>query len=289
MQLRPRGYRDTLKKIYDDFNNDQDNYNTILSEILALLNKSLQGNAHSIRARVKDPDHLIGKIIRNINERPAKYEGINENDYHKIITDLIGVRVIILNKHDWKAIHLKLLEIFPNIPARYAARGKDIISKYNEFVPIEDIEDAENRGPEDRLKGSYHAEQPVVYITSPEDRREYTEESLRVDDSKEYYRSIHYIIQYGGVYFEIQVRTLFEEGWLEFDHRIKYPYDQNNGKKEEFIGILNALAVAADRLIAFYNDDDFKMSGKKQKAMLPTTVETATPPETLYQRLITKY
>lgn len=53
-------------------------------------------------------------------------------------------------------------------------------------------------------------------------------------------------------------KTFFEEGWLEFDHRIKYPYDQHNRKKQEYADILRNLAFAADRLISFYNEADFK-------------------------------
>lgn len=84
------------------------------------------------------------------------------------------------------------------------------------------------------------------------------DENLKIDNSKTHYRSMHYIIRYKYVYFEIQVRTLFEEGWLEFDHRIKYPYDQGNNKKQEFDSILSSLAIAADRLISFYDSADFE-------------------------------
>ena len=63
-----------------------------------------------------------------------------------------------------------------------------------------------------------------------------------------------------NIYFEIQVRTLFEEGWLEFDHLIKYPYDQNNRKKQEYANILSGLAIAADSFISFYEEDDFQIS-----------------------------
>ena len=30
---------------------------------------------------------------------------------------------------------------------------------------------------------------------------------------RKHYRSVHYIVNYRGTYIEIQIRTLFEEGW----------------------------------------------------------------------------
>ncbi|MBQ2986555.1 MAG: RelA/SpoT domain-containing protein [Tyzzerella sp.] len=244
-----------LEEIYNDFQANHGNLEQVKNEILGILNSRLDGEVHSIRCRVKDADHLIEKIIRNINKNPDKYSKINIGNYNKIITDLIGVRIIILDKRDWKNIHNSLLTIFRNIPDRYVCGPEDIISKYDEYKAEAN---PKTRAIENLLAGSYHAEKPVVYITSPDDKGIYVDEFLKVDDSKTKYRSIHYIIRYRFVYFEIQVRTLFEEGWLEFDHRILYPYDQNNPKKREYAAILSSLAVAADSLISFYEESCFQ-------------------------------
>jgi len=247
----------------------------------------LQGKFHSIRVRAKDPDHLIGKIVRNVNEKPEKYKQITVDNYNKIITDLIGVRIIILNKHDWKMIHEELLKIFLNDPERYADRT-DLEDKFDEYA----LSDEEKEDPQKLLPKSYHAEEPVVYITSKTDWEEYKTPHLRIDSSREHYRSIHYIIRYGDFYFEIQVRTLFEEGWLEYDHRVKYPNDRNNPKKAEFIAVLNSLAVAADRLIAFYKEEDFKNKPSKSKSSSDTAGKGEVPPAapvTLTEKLKFKY
>lgn len=238
--------RDVLNDIYLSFQTSRKTLEELRAEILSLLNEKLSGCVHSVRCRIKDKDHLIEKIIRNVNERPEKYSGICKDNYNKIITDLIGVRIIILDKRDWFEVHQSLLEIFENDPQKYAVCSRDIIENFDKYS-------AKNR----QRQESYHAEKPVVYITSEDDREIYKDDSLRIDNSKTHYRSIHYIIRYKNIYFEIQVRTLFEEGWLEFDHRIKYPYDRNNKAKQEYAGILSSLAVAADRLISFYNEDDF--------------------------------
>lgn len=148
-------------------------------------------------------------------------------------------------------IREEVLTIFRNLPERYVQRPEDIIANYEKYK-----KEATAKGKE--LENSYHAEIPIVYITTEDDRKIYLDDNLKIDNSKTHYRSLHYIIRYGITYFEIQVRTLFEEGWLEFDHRIKYPYDQNNSKKQEFASILSSLAIAADRLISFYDSADFE-------------------------------
>lgn len=256
-------FPEKLEEIYNDFAAGISQLEDIKAEILTILNDSLNGQVHSIRARVKDPDHLIEKIIRNVNEKPDKYSGINVDNYNKIITDLIGVRIIILNKHDWREIHKSILRIFKNDPKRYAVEDRDVELNYDKYP-------GENKKTGKRQ--SYHAEKPVVYITSEEDREIYLDENLKIDIAKKHYRSIHYIIRFGSIYFEIQVRTLFEEGWLEFDHRIKYPYDKENRKKQEYIEILSSLAIAADRLISFYADNE-KDFIKPAKAIAKKTVK----------------
>lgn len=244
--------KEELEKIWNDFNRSSvEKLEPIRVEILSILNENLAGKVHSIRSRVKNPDHLIEKIIRNSSLKPDKYHSLNVDNYYKIITDLIGVRIIILDKKDWQEIHTSLLGIFQNLPERYIKKPEDIILNYDKY-------DKEANKKQAEWKNSYHAEEPIVYITSEDDRDLYKDKYLKVDNSKTHYRSMHYIIRYKFVYFEIQVRTLFEEGWLEFDHRIKYPYDQNNKRKQEYAAVLSSLAVAADRLIAFYNEADFK-------------------------------
>lgn len=244
--------KEELEKIWNDFKQSSiEKLEPIRVEILSILNENLVGKVHSIRSRVKEPNHLIEKIIRNSNLKPDKYHSLNVDNYYKAITDLIGIRIIILDKKDWWEIHKSLLEIFQNIPERYVKQPGDTIKNYDKYD-----KEANKKGVE--WKNSYHAEEPIVYITSEDDRDLYKDKYLRVDTSKTHYRSLHYIIRYKFVYIEIQVRTLFEEGWLEFDHRIKYPYDQSNKRKQEYAAVLSSLAIAADRLISFYNEADFR-------------------------------
>lgn len=242
-----------LKEIYDNYTRSIPTLQKVRADIMSILNEELADKVHSVRGRVKEPDHLIEKIIRNRSDKPGKYGMLNIDNYNKIITDLIGFRIIILEKTEWRDVHDTLITIFRNIPERYAVNDEDIVVNFDKYTG----EKSRTKKNND-LENSYHAEKPVAYLTSIDDRDLYKDPNLRLDSSRSQYRSIHYIIRYGDLYFEIQVRTLFEEGWLEFDHRIKYPYDQCNKKKQEFLTVLKSIVTAADCLITFYDSDLFE-------------------------------
>lgn len=50
------------------------------------------------------------------------------------------------------------------------------------------------------------------------------------------------------MYLEVQVRTLFEEGWGEIDHHILYPYKKQNPMLTEFSELLNRLTGMGDEM-----------------------------------------
>ncbi|WP_407705155.1 nucleotidyltransferase family protein [Terribacillus saccharophilus] len=64
---------------------------------------------HTVRSRVKDPKHLIAKLIR---KTPERRQAKNHNEFHftlenymNEITDLVGVRAIHIFKEDHIYIH----------------------------------------------------------------------------------------------------------------------------------------------------------------------------------------
>ena len=69
---------------------------------------------------------------------------------------------------------------------------------------------------------------------------------------RKHYRAVHYIVVYRGVYIEIQIKTLFEEGWGEIDHSILYPRRKGNAMLTEFSELLNRLAGMGDEMGSFY-------------------------------------
>ena len=69
-------------------------------------------------------------------------------------------------------------------------------------------------------------------------------DSIASDDiyDQKYYRSVHYILKYRGMYLEVQVRTLFEEGWGEIDPSHSLPLQKTESDADGIFGaVLNRL------------------------------------------------
>ena len=225
-----------LNDIYDDFSQIKYNkYETILEEFMnTYLKETDDKQIHSIRTRIKNPEHLIAKIIRKKQHNQIKYRNLNKENYEKFITDLIGIRCLVLFKSDWQAFHHYIESKFENNPEYYI---RDCLSDFDH-----------------RQDHSYIAEKPKVHIRNG-DSRELYDEVLPPDsviDGK-VYRSVHYIIKYKGIYLEIQVRTLFEEGWGEIDHAMVYPDYQDDKILKEYTELLNRLSGLADEMSEFFN------------------------------------
>lgn len=232
-----------LCDIYRDFGENKfDRYQRILDDFTDTYLKDINNNklnddekvkVHSFRTRVKDPEHLIAKIIKRKNENQKKYKLLDKGNYEKFITDLIGVRCFVLFKEDWTSFHHYIVSKFDNDMRNYIRDS------------INDFDNDESH--------FYIAEKPKVHIRNG-DAREIYDEVLSPDcviDGK-VYRSVHYIIKYKGVYLEIQVRTLFEEGWGEVDHEIVYPYYKDDQVLKEYTALLNRLSGLADEMSSFF-------------------------------------
>lgn len=198
-----------LEAIYNDYESKI----VFLNSVGQSISNTLQGqpSVHSVRFRVKDAEHLIEKIIRKVKEQPTRI--INIANYETEITDLIGVRAIHLFKSNWSPI--------------------------NQFI-----------------KDTWEVnEPPIAYIRAGDsdvDKTIFETEEFNVKEHTIGYRSLHYIIKTKPTkveYFvEIQVRTIFEEGWSEIDHKIRYPYDVDNDLIRKLLMIFNRLAGSADEM-----------------------------------------
>lgn len=201
-----------LEKIHDDFLEEIAHLEEAGSSIMNVIRKNK--NVHSVKFRVKDPEHLIEKIIRKKIKDPDIL--ITVDNYKDIFTDLIGLRALHLFKKQWSDIH------------EYVTSTWDL--KENPVVNFRKGDNEEYLQP-------------------------YISQKIETNEHKFGYRSVHYIIETKPAkktYFaEIQVRTIFEEGWSEIDHTIRYPYDQENPIYGQFLMILNRLAGSADEMGTF--------------------------------------
>jgi putative GTP pyrophosphokinase len=174
-------------------------------------------NVHSVRMRVKEPDHLIEKLIRKKLEDPSHI--VTLEDYSSTITDLMGVRALHLYKEDWESIH-------------------------------------------ELITGTWTTkETPIAYIREGDSttlEEMYATKGCRLEKHEYGYRAVHYIVETKSVkdvhYVEIQVRTLFEEGWSEIDHDIRYPYDVHNPILLPYLMIFNQLAGNADSMGSYVKE-----------------------------------
>lgn len=187
---------------------------------------------HSYRYRTKEPGHLLEKIIRKRCEQPDRFSHIDRTNYHKYMTDLIGIRVFFLYREDWIHFHTYITTVFENNPENYI----------NENDRVADFDEDSSH--------YYIAEKPKVYRRNG-DSRIYDDQLIDIK-SDGIYRSLHYIIKYKGYYVEIQGRTLFEEGWSEIDHDIVYPYFTDDVMLKDFSTLLNRLSGMADEMSSYF-------------------------------------
>lgn len=204
---------ESLAEIYNDYTRFQKELNDCV-EIYAKQFQRIQA-VHSVRWRVKDPEHLLEKIIRKRAEGSDKYKTIDSENYFSIVTDLVGVRAIHLFKDGFSEID-------------QAIRSNWLLAK---------------------------TEKPTINLRAGDSRANIDSDLFDVKEHPAGYRSVHYIAisqpAKRVISVEIQVRTLFEEGWSEIDHIVRYPNFSDNELIGYFLTIFNRLAGSADEMGSF--------------------------------------
>lgn len=198
---------------------------------------------YQVSTRIKTPNSLVKKIIKKLYEGKKSYRRINADNYNKILTDLLGVRIIHKFPDEWKDINKLIYDLF------FKGEDKFITDYLKEYDPNPD--------------SPFLVESPVVYHLPDEDLSMYLEverkagKSLFTYKPTENYRSVHYIINCQGVYCEVQVRTLSDELWGEIEHDFVY--------KREISTTKDKLSEAATLLrIILSASDDVSMYMKEQ-------------------------
>lgn len=206
---------DELLEIYTDFIQYRNLYETQADFIATTLRN--HEKIHSVKSRVKDPEHLIEKIIRKTPNRKMKH-GQNFrftiDNYKDEITDLIGVRAIHIFKEDWEDIHNLIVDI-------------------------------------------WNVSEITANVREGDDTKRFEELNIQIQSRKSGYRSVHYLIESfptnQKVIAEIQVRTIFEEGYGEIDHQLRYFHDEIPEVLALNLLLLNRIAGSSDEMASMIN------------------------------------
>jgi ppGpp synthetase/RelA/SpoT-type nucleotidyltranferase len=204
-----------LNDIYLDYDSYRNNYESQADFIATTLRTHKK--IHSVKSRVKEPERLIEKIIRKTASRKEKYGPefqFSTENYKEEINDLIGVRAIHIFKEDWEDIH-------------------DFISKTWKVVEI------------------------TANVREGDDTQVFEELNIQIHSRKSGYRSVHYLIEFfptsQKVIAEIQVRTIFEEGYGEIDHQLRYSHSEIPEVLALNLLLFNRIAGSADEMASLIN------------------------------------
>lgn len=195
---------------------------------------------HSMRSRLKDPDHLTDKLARKMRECKQKekaFEITPENILVKV-NDLVGVRLLHLYTRQITAIDAALRDVF-------------------------------REGKYELLEG------PFARTWDDESRQFFKDCKIETQESPSMYTSVHYVIGSASrttVTAEIQVRTLMEEVWGEVDHTMNYPHPVDSVACREQLKVLARVTSSASRLVdsIFATVDDHQSSKRGRSAKTRT-------------------
>ena len=206
---------ENLKAIHDDFIDSKKSYETQADLIANILRA--QPKVHSVKTRVKDVRHLIEKVIRKTPERREKYGqdfNFTVENYKDEITDLLGIRVIHIFKEDWEEIH-------------------------NFIINMWDVMEI------------------VANVREGDDTKKFDEQGIAVCSRPSGYRSVHYLVESyptnKKLITEVQVRTIFEEGYGEIDHQLRYSHEDIPELLGQNLMLLNRIAGSSDEMASLIN------------------------------------
>ena len=204
-----------LNNIYLDYSRYKNSYESQAGFIADTLRNHRK--IHSVKSRVKEPERLIEKIIRKTSNRKEKYGldfQFSVENYKEQVNDLIGVRAIHIFKEDWEDIH-------------------SFISKTWKVIEI------------------------TANVREGDDTQRFEELNIQIQSRKSGYRSVHYLIEFfptnQKVIAEIQVRTIFEEGYGEIDHQLRYSHSEIPEVLAVNLLLFNRIAGSADEMASLIN------------------------------------
>ena len=180
--------------------------------------ESLAHLIHSVKKRMKNPDHLKDKLIRKFRKTTEAHEefAINQANLFTEITDLGGYRILHLHTRQMDKINKALLQVLAEEAQCTIIDG------------------------------------PKANVWDQESEAYFQGIGIKTEYNPRMYSSVHYIVQpnnKASVTVEIQVRTLSEEIWGEVDHRFNYPHRVDSVACVEQIKVLARVASSCTRLV----------------------------------------
>ena len=184
----------------------------IIAESLFKKLRTIKG-VYIIKYRVKDPEHLIDKVIRK-KQKDGRL--ITRDNFQVELDDFIGIRILHLFKDGWEEIFQSIRKTFEpkEQPVAYYREGDDeaFLNRCKELGLRLQPRDAGYRS--------------IHYIA---------------------------LVPFFNTIFkcEIQVRTVIEEAWGEVDHIVRYPNNTDDEILNSYLRVFNRLVGCADEMGTF--------------------------------------
>jgi ppGpp synthetase/RelA/SpoT-type nucleotidyltranferase len=199
---------------------------------------SLRPIVHSLKTRIKDPEHLRDKLRRKVREAISSgdaFDITSENLFARI-NDLVGVRILHLHTTQIERLHPLLMGIF----------------------------DESSLGVTEVFARTWDLESKDLFSRL----------GIATQDSPSLYTSVHYVVSTMNPKHprtgEFQVRTLAEEIWGEVDHSINYPHKSSSVACREQLMALARVTSSCSRLVdsifATY-EDSLNVARKVESAL----------------------
>ncbi|MDL2294397.1 RelA/SpoT domain-containing protein [Ruminococcaceae bacterium OttesenSCG-928-D13] len=165
---------------------------------------------HSLKSRLKEPEHLRDKLTRKANKGIV----VTRDTLFQEVTDLAGVRVLHLHQEQFKAIHSEIM--------KKIGQGDWLLGESPKAYTWDPETQAffDSLSIQTEVRETYYTS--VHYLVKPNNQ--------------------------SNICCEIQVRTLFEEIWGEIDHIINYPERTNSVACAEQLRVLSKLVSTGTRL-----------------------------------------
>lgn len=232
---------DILQKIGEDHERNKDALRESAEQVTRFIQR-IPG-VHSVGWELKDTLKLLAQIVLERSKSATAYRGISAENYYTLIPDLVGLRVT----------HL--------FQGEHAAIDKAIRSGWS------------------------LQEKPVLFVRKGEAASEaqFPKEQFSHLEHPFGYRAIRYVLetrpQLRTVLIELQVKTVFEDGWCEID-RIARQAGQSDATSYLLMNF-ERLAMQADEMGTF-----FKVMAEKSAE--PTAAVPVSEVPTLTQEAASK-